>query len=1559
MHTQDKIKRFRQEMRDKLREWIPHNESLVEKELSIFDRVMGRREFLQTISVATAYTLFYQGCSDLPPSQWQIAQASALSDDEILSVTKTSKLVVDSDVLDSVVEYAPLQALASSDATDVQKSSMLESFNPHLMTVTSTDALQSSGLKLLTKNYGTAEIVHLTKESQSSNYFLKIYENLLNTSQNSLFKTAIELTSTQSITFDKLVSSNGTYHNHVANGLIYSQKMIAVSNSDNTTNPDIRVYYQSNASKLLEPSVEYEEDTSWEYLNIIDHFNYAESYSFTSYSIVDLDNYSDGVGNRFIYGTIRFDDLYSYGFVIAYASLGATKPRVSFFAPKFLSVHASTISDMQSTFNSLGIDTDGVLLKDFTIFQHQKFLPFSSLVTTQGSLSDSVLFSFESFDVENMQIHKINEKYNLNLLTETYNSTIKRYMISVDITGGGVTYLLDTYENRPSMYVANDILHFTFNTSDIQLGDIYRDIYKSDDIGYEVALLEMQTSYIRGVVNNTDEYHIILASSYFDSMGMGIAQKSIKLDSVTYRVNQLLKSKVSFDDTFYEEHSYKTLWFNDTVDSLVSKSLHESVVKNGGKYDFYATQNQQGILKGYFVIKIQENDFLLNFNEQGQNPEPTAEQLYNYQDFDDIYTQIKENKTLFFPPIPIATGVKSLFVNRSVGQEEEVLYTAIRDKKVESSSQTLVENEDETLLSYSYSTYDNLSGVWSTQELSQNLTEQESKSHLFKQPRHIVHMYANSIYDYPSQVEENIYIEVRFTKAVVVTNLTFIDTPKTYRAKRDTSLFLKPDRKGKITLEIQSGVTRQEIFNGTSMLYRLLDENDLTLDQDKPIATINSSSTSSTNFMHCNISFKLLQRVSTEHANHFQEGVLQSEVTDVKTAHTIFNEYAKDDEKDNISKVTDMYTKLAASATVASEMNFVSLANSTIYYPLKTISPMLFLYNDVMLEGVSLDKSKFSKWMHHVVSTIKHAIHKGVKELSKKIKSALEKLLPKIEDLLSNSSISLDGVLSVLMSIVDKIVSFANHIYIAYFEPFWDFIKGFFDFKSAFIVGQEFKTLFHEQMLEDTSNPHNAYSIVKDETLRLQNEVDTFIANVKKDIDKTIDDKFDTHPTNTDENTKKKHDSSSIQKNSVKYHHGMNTMFKVYKKVVNPQAPDEPMDNSLFTCNANFGVEQLLSCIMNKEKEDIAKTIIQMSNDNNKVLHNIANNGAVGDEKQNIATLLKDSVNCVIDEVDILTDGIVQVPLAFLNGSSSVDLLEKELDALMKDVFEVIGIIFFNDPEKFKTFDDVGYFLLGYITFFQLSILDPHTETTLDATATNINLIKYIKDGDFREDFKSVVADAKSTKLSDVIAFCDIIDSVLFVAITVGDFFVDSLSISKFNLIQRILKYLIIFRIPARVPKLIRHIEYSNTEDDTKAALVLFATMADIFHIATLIIEIFKIKNFSYDDIKNGVEAGGVYGGLATLHAVLFFFETYLELAAVFDLGEGSDEKKELEQIKKTLEFVASLPSGLLDLLSGNSEEENLMSGVRALKYFAYIILTLCYGTIGVITIEHLRKNSQ
>ena len=57
-------------------------------------------------------------------------------------------------------------------------------------------------------------------------------------------------------------------------------------------------------------------------------------------------------------------------------------------------------------------------------------------------------------------------------------------------------------------------------------------------------------------------------------------------------------------------------------------------------------------------------------------------------------------------------------------------------------------------------------------------------------------------------------------------------------------------------------------------------------------------------------------------------------------------------------------------------------------------------------------------------------------------------------------------------------------------------------------MGEELKKLFHTQMLRDTDNPENAYNIIKDQTKILQENIDTLTSNIKKDIDKKIDDTF-------------------------------------------------------------------------------------------------------------------------------------------------------------------------------------------------------------------------------------------------------------------------------------------------------------------------------------------------------------------------------------------------------------------------------------------------------------------
>lgn len=229
------ILEYRAKLKRQLREWIPSDDDLVSRELSIFDHIVNRRDFLKTSSLAVAM-LSLGGCINTkrghrfikPPSLWDDEWGDT-SHASGTSVSRASKITVDSDIMDGVQQYKHLAASGSDDASEVIDDAILESFNPHITTIQSENALTENGLKSINRNYGTAEIVQLCQKD-GSDYYLNIHEESRDGSQG-LKSNIINLEGTASQHYNHFVVANGSHHNRVDEQEAYSQKMLLLANT--------------------------------------------------------------------------------------------------------------------------------------------------------------------------------------------------------------------------------------------------------------------------------------------------------------------------------------------------------------------------------------------------------------------------------------------------------------------------------------------------------------------------------------------------------------------------------------------------------------------------------------------------------------------------------------------------------------------------------------------------------------------------------------------------------------------------------------------------------------------------------------------------------------------------------------------------------------------------------------------------------------------------------------------------------------------------------------------------------------------------------------------------------------------------------------------------------------------------------------------------------------------------------------------------------------------------------------------------------------------------------
>ena len=1536
MDAEGRVRYLREKMKLQLQQWMPNNDALVQKELHIFDRIMSRREFLQTTSIVAATALFY-GCSngnDIKNLPSNIDDDSPISDTEQSSVTKATKLLVDADILDSYDFYNPLGAKGSSDAPTLKGHTVIESFNPHLMTLDSSQDSDLSGFKELTRNYGISEIVHLNKESSTSNYTLSIFEKDINSSQQALTETLVELPTTQDLNFNNLVAANGNYHNRVKDAKVYAQKMLLMVN-DETLNPDIRIYYQSNSSPLLNAGVATPTNKQWQYLDIVSLFKeYDTNYSFTNYKLIDVNSYEDGSNNNFIYGTLQFDDFYNYGFTISYSNIDDTAPTISFFTPKFLSKNASTIETLKNDFDALGIEST-VELKEFALFSSQKFIPFVHL-------KDSTLFSFFSFDTsvdeDGGEIYSDDGyEFDLTHFTQSDISMIKHYLIDVDTTKSGISYLLEEYSTDASISLDGNFFEFTFDTSNIPTLDLWSLYKKENDVANSMASLQLRDSFIRFVKDDDNTVHVMFVSSILTTQDIGISHSSIKIEYETknseksnFKVLESLTSKSFVDESSFDNYEYKSMWYENMKNSSIHSSLSDCVHGDNGYYDFYSTHNHQGVLKNYFVIKVGDYQFLLNFNEQGMNPEPTQEQQYNFQTHDNLYENIKNDTVAHFPPLPVSTNVKNLLKWRSVGSDEEVLYTAVRPYDINKEEKSLVENKNKALHSYFFASLDPLDSAWNTHEINKNCSYNTKEQNLYKIQKHQVHIHTNNIYDIPTEVEENIYVEVRFASAVVVTDQSDTTSPKTYHARRDTSLFLKPVA-GTITLEVSSGFTHDDLFNGATMFYRYVDKNEMIMNQEQPTAILSDDATQTTEFMKCNISFRQFERLSTQNINRYQIGMREDDLSDAQTADDILQANVKSSQKENISKVTDLYQTLYENAAPQNQLAPASITSAPMI-----VNPLFYTLSAISkapLRSTNYSAS-FRKWGHKALSTIESSAKHAEEELIKVVKETLEKLVDDIEDLINDSSQSMQTMLTSLMVLLNKMIELATARLILYLAPFWLFVRGYIGLNPAWDIGRELKQLKSDQFSQTSTVEGNVYSIIKEQTKKVEEKIDEISDEFQKKVDGAIDSGINTISDSFDANFEKsKSVKNHQQKNSTKQNHLLHQTARVHHRMALSDPKDTlDTDESVFVCGENSTVEELIACLSKQELEDFKDDYYKKGKDSQKLLQDMIDGKNFDTYKEDLSSFLKDNAHSIEKEFSTLTKGIVQVPLAFLNGSSSINFAENILEGVLKELFQALGLILFKDIDKFKTIEDIGYFFTGFHLYMSLSFFkDIDTFTT----TKSIDVVKYIQSGEFREKINDSgskkqasslhKANEKEENFEELVEISELIDGILVLTIHTLDLISEKSPPTLFIIIKKIIIPTEIFaRFITRGVIVKKHETVPKKEGENEGwytFYIIMSELVDIFHYITLIIQMIRQYVFKYEYILSGSSDG--YKLLTVAQGLILEIKNLLALIVVSSLEFTLNHEKRGAQISKKFTELLSTSFVTIELLWETSSDEN------------------------------------
>lgn len=1443
------ILEYREELKRQLHEWMPDNDDLISKELSIFDSIVTRRDFLKTSSLAAAM-FSLGGCVNhrfiKPPSMWDEnwGDAGYASGS---SVSRASKITIDSDIMDGIQQYRHLAARGSDDAGYIVDDAILESFNPHIITTQSKDALVQSGLKPVDRNYGTAEIVQLCQKN-GSDYYLDIHEESRDGSQG-LKSSIITLEGTSSYQYDYFVVANGSHHNRIADQEAYSQKMLLLANTVGNQAP--KLFYQAGSSPLLMPGVQAIENWEWQSLDIIEEFIEAEdALEYENYTVVDIGSYEDGSNHNFIYGTLRFDDFYNYGFTITFASITDSKPTITFFAPYFLSHKSSTIEKLNANFNRAFSDSyvdviDGTSLKDFSLFGNQKFIPFAQMTNSDGTIGTNVLFSFICFDTttdisSNGTADIIDDELDLSHFCTVGSTIIKRYLISVD-TSGGIAYPMGTYEPpEPSVELDNDYFTLTFDTSAIPTLDIWSTLYDPEQTHYSDANPLLKNSYVRSTKTDDTSIEIILAHSFFDGKDLGVTHHALTLkhkalENFSLEHTDIFSNTSTMDEAKdAENNDYKNLWFGDMVGSSNSyQSIAECINADNGYYDFYCTHNRQGLLRSYFIVNVNSSDtqkfshsFLLNFNESGNIGE---NQIYAFQTHENLMSQIQDNEVKKYPPLPITLNPKKMHRWRTVGQDEEVLYTAKRTYETNKKTRELKPNSgDRTLLSYHHASMDPLEGSWVTQEYTAKVpADANPQDYSYKTTKHHVHLHTNNIYDHPAILKENRYIEVRFTKAVTVTDMTDTKYPKTYGVGRFSSLFFRTDNNGRVSLEINAGVNNHDMFKGVTMLYRFIEHSDLQVEDDQPIAIISDPGSDTSDFMRCNISFRQFERLSTKNIGHIQPGA----PSDTQPLGDTMRKHLKEGNGDNLDKITDAFDTLYQHSRPDNDTapETISRVSSKIL----ATEPILFcgFVHTGMQKSykVALHPNEWASTATDTISNALNTLADVSDDLAEAVRRALNKLIDDISEIVSELSQPMERIINKLIIIWESIlkISMLNY-YLA-----WLSIKALLDVEGAWKSGHEIKRLFDDQLKPGG----NTYNIVKGETAKLKTNIDSFINNIKNNIDDDIDQSMNRYDNKHQD--EKRSLNKKRQRNSTRSHYTQDQM----KILFSAYGVSAPAAHSISTdCNNGDTVEELVSCIISNEIKTVSSGVQSIVNDNMSLLYDVMHGGTGEALCTDLANMQKDCVNLMLDQMSIVSKGTIQIPLAFLNGSSLLNAAYDEVNGAMHDVFEMIGLILFQDKDKFKTLDDFGYFFVGeMINFFLI-----FTEDIQKLIGFDMDVKSYLQDGEFRSNINtaSSVSSAKMLLLGDeehggletAVLVAELLD--LFVEII--HFSMDFAKIVEGEEPYEVFgRFLILARVIFRVPKLIEH------SCSTDANIKIWGIATDILFMATMAINFGK-KGYSW-----------------------------------------------------------------------------------------------------------------
>ena len=1313
-----------------LKEIFAEDHEKIEWELSLFDFVLSRRDFLKAATLSAIAVTINTGCAKrrrpedpVVPSNWEVwDEELSMPGRAALSMHKGIDIVVDSDIIQGIASYNPIPAQGSEEVLHIVDEAVLEGVNTYIITMADETEGSTHADLVSDRNYGLPEYLHLVNDFSLGRNFIREGQHLelyrKDTDKNEEARIEhIELDTDKATHFSSLRAVNGTFHNRIVDNKVTVQKMALLSGYKNLT-PALMLYYQSG-SLSLQISNDIETLDGWSHLDILAKFKEEERHLFQSIEIVEMEAYQDGLHKGVLYGTLRCDSIYNYGFVIAMNDPRQSEPTVTFFAPHFLSIHSETIEKLEKDF-AKNVPDSRYPIASFSLFAGQRFRPFSPLVESDESHTPRMLFSFFSYDISETTddatvtchkgLHHDYIKYRCggwhaleNTCKEKW-SFHKRYLLDIDTSQGGVLYLLQNFEPEVRIEIRDTVkeksFRLIFDTAALNHLEILQRVFDGD-------VRQMEDAYIRFVQLTGDVYSILFASAYYQYRSLGVIHRHVEIrEDGSERTLSVLKdihtSKMLFGDAEHEGDTYHTLWFDRLSHGLGGLSGLVEMLGSEGKFIFHATQNREGLLRSTFLFDIGENTYKLD-NLLIAFDEKRSEDGSRLQGFTQLHDRITRDATEHLPPLPVAVNIKKCFHWNAMQNDTEVLYVGHRRYLVNREKKELYPNRGAQGKQYSYfhavrSTFD---GTWSRfEEL-----EKGTKNSRVMRDLHQVHLHTLNAYEMSVPLPEHSYVEIRFSKPLTVRIFDSAGAPKTHRLPAMNTLFVQPDNQGRIALEIEAGY-RGEQYGGATMEYRIVDRSKLRQSRENSALCQLQESSGTYSWHSCNISFRLYQRFSSNSYKHLEYGTMHT-----KTAHHEMLRRIDSDYHTLIPKFANAFEKIHDHAAPSNQLTGTAYVD--LPTPITTASEILTL---------RVSKHDFGGWF----SSVADSIEDGVESFAEDLKKIVDALAKDIDDIIEDISSNVVHAVSQLAIAIQKcwksVKSFAQML--------WHWLKCTLDFNKGYEIGVELEQLMIDQLrpLHDSDSKNkasgNLYTLLEGITSEMNKEIDHIQTEIQNAADKVFGvccNKEANEEKTCSNDARKRH--TDTKHSSTKQMHVFDQIQRLFQQYILPKSSGCSYSNGTFGQMIKKNADIINNDSHKKNMDEVSKSAVAS------IKHL-----AAGDSLKNsgISQTFSDMADFMIGDIAALFKVAADMPLTLLDDHTLFEgcAASKQLSDLESEVLGLLSLFLFRDKDKIKSPEDLVFFLIGY----PVSIL----ESFIGAIDKDFDVTEYLRDGSFRRDFNAL-----------------------------------------------------------------------------------------------------------------------------------------------------------------------------------------------------------------------------